>query len=107
MAPRGDLVRSQLGGLFLTGVEEHPPLQYLQVSQHGPGELIALVAVLHQRLGDDPLEFTGRVAYVSRERRGLSVEYRDHHVRRRLALERRAPGDHLVQHDAETENVRA
>jgi hypothetical protein len=74
----------------------------LQIEQEVLRGLIAFLAILAQRLGDDALQLGGSFRL---QRRRLPLEDRDEHVGRRLPIEWPPAGDHFVEHHAQTEDV--
>ena len=79
--------------------------QALRIDEQVLDRLVALLPVFAQRLADDPLQLRRRVRRVTRERRRLRLQQSGDGVARRLALERHAPRDQLVEHHAQTPNV--
>ncbi len=69
--------------------------------------LVAECRVLFQRLAGNGLDLTGNAVAVLAHRLGVAVEDAIRDVGHRVAGERQAPGEHLVEHDAEGEDVGA
>ena len=80
-----------------------PAQRVLQLAHRLP----ALRRVLRQARPDHLLERGRRPRLQGRDRPRLLLQDRRHHARRALALEGALAGQHLVQHQAEREDVRA
>ena len=78
-----------------------------QIDGQGVGVGIAVVRVLAQAAEDDAVELGGEVAPDHGHRPGLLVGDGVHGVERRLALEGELGRDHLVEDDAQREDVAA
>ncbi len=83
------------------------PPQPLEIAAQIGRRLIPEVAILLERLRDDPIELRRHRRVHARGRRGLARQQRLERRDRRGAGERQRPGRHLVQHDAEREDVGA
>ena len=79
--------------------------QALEVRAYIGGAAVPKLPVLLQRLVDDGLELRRHVRVDARRRRRLPIEELIENHCRRLATEGRMPGRHLVQDDAEREQV--
>ena len=83
------------------------PLQPLQVRAEIRGMLIAKIAILLERFGDDSFEHDRQIGIQARDSRRRAVQNGVRDVRRALATEGRYSCGHLLEYCAETENVRA
>ena len=98
LAPRRDLRRH--AGLRALG-------DPLQLVGHVARALPAVLGILRQARPHDPVERGRRHRLDARDRRRLLLHDRRDERGLARAGERLAPGDHLVEHGAERENVRA
>ena len=80
--------------------------QRTQIPHHQTARVVALVALFPQGSLDDPLQFFRHLADLG-ERRRIAKEDGADDVGRGGALERRLPGEHFVEKDAEREQVGA
>ena len=80
-------------------------LHALQIGSHIGRALIADVAILFERLGNQPIEIGGHIRIqLQRSRRSATEDLVRHHTGRR-SPERQHAGRHLVEHDAEREQI--
>jgi hypothetical protein len=94
---RGDQASRRDGG----GVER------VEVGEQLPRAGVAVRRALGHAAGDHPLELRGDRGVERRRGGGLVAAEGDDHVHRGVAPEGLRPGEHLVEHDAQREDVRA
>ena len=80
-------------------------LQPLQVGAHVRGVLIAQVAVLLQRLGDDSFQFRRNIGIQPHRSHGSAIQNGVKNCRRTLAPEGQLAGSHLMEHDTERKQI--
>ena len=104
-APRVRLIHGDPQGLVdAPGVQR--ARQRTQIANYLGARLVTLVSILPQRGPHDSLELIRHAAGLG-ERLGLAKENGADDVRRGGALERRLPGQHLVQEDPQRKQVRS
>src|SRR5262249_62187160 len=89
------------------GLEVKAVFQEPQIAEETSDRLIAVVALLPQRLVQTPFEFRRDARHELRDRSRLADQDRRNHVARGRALERRTAHNHLVKHYPEAEDVTA
>ena len=80
-------------------------LQVAKLVEHVARRLVAVARVLLQAAAENSRQMRRQVRAQLRNRRGLVAQDRGDHVHRARAVERTFAGQHLIEHDAEREDV--
>ena len=91
------------GGASAIGVA----FQALQIGTNVGGVLVAKIAIFLQSLVDDIFQLLWKVGIEADRRDGSAVENGLEDQRRSVSAEGQCPGRHLIEHDAEREQIGA
>ena len=114
---RGVVMPKPTGGIIIPGRKvmrpsvlrsrDQPFARVVQIDVELTGRLVTERRILGQRLAHHRLDVGGHRVVEARQRVGLVVEDAVGRVGQRLGLERRPPGQHLVEHGADGEEIGA